>query len=524
MRMQIFDKLSSGISSKNTTKNFYLGSAEAEAETVENSEVYLLDVFEDYFNIFEGLKSVRFIVLGRKGTGKSAIGRVLYSFAANNQGGEANFFCDFVKHGDIQLEQVVQIAEKNSSQITYRFLYEWIILIKLINLLLQNQSLLDENESRLLEKFLNKNSGFTSIDQQKAKEYIEKNSSNVDVTYLKRFFKIAFQKELSTSKEKAPFYELLPDLQKVVVELLKKDKNSANRSDYLLIFDDLDIDFDLNSKEKLLATIDLLRTTKDYNTEVFGNVQAKIILLMRDDIASELVKHAAKQSIPMPDISKLFKSYALEPLVWYEHDKYKYDENDLAIKKFINKRIVYSAKRLNMACNEEDPWSWLIAEDSFSSKQSSFKEILDFTFFRPRDLLLFFRTLPTYSFQIPLQYKNIESLKKKYLKDFMEEIESELSTTYPGDIQKIRQALAQCAGGSFDYSFFEAKMIDTGFRGDIAKLAEVLFNYSYIGHLIDGKEVHFKHRERENNQEAFNISEPLILHKAIEEYFKYYKS
>jgi len=516
--MRIFNKFKSNEHGNNTTKNLSLGAAEAEAEISDNSEINLVDVFEDYFDTLEGLQSVRFIVLGRKGTGKSALGKVLYSLAANNKGTEENFFCDFVRHNDIRLEQVVQITQDNASTAYSSFLYEWIILIKLIKLLIQNQSLLNEKESEMLKKFLNKNSGFTSIDQQKAKEFLEKNSSNVDITYLKRFFKMTFKKDLTISKEKAPFHELLPDLKDTIVELLKKDKNSINENEYLLIFDDLDIDFDLNSKDKLLALIALLRVTKDYNTEVFGNLNAKIVLLLRDDIATELIQKASEMSIPMADISKLFKSYALEPLRWYEHDKYRTDENNLAIKKFINKRIIYAAKKLNMSCNEEDPWAWLISGSKYS-KQSSFKDILDLTFFRPRDLLLFFRTLPATNYNIPLEKDDLNALTIKYLKDFMEEIESELSTIYPGDISKIRTALNECAGGSFEYSFFEKKVINTGFNGNIIKLAEVLFNYSYIGHLINNKEVHFKHREKDGLEEKFNINEPLILHNSLETFF-----
>jgi len=517
--VKIFKQLKPKNYSRNSTKGLFLGAAEAEAEVSDNSEVKLSDVFEDYFDIFTALDTVRFIVLGRKGTGKSALGKALYSSSLDNP----NFFCDFVKHNDIRLEQVVQISKTSETPIYSSFLYEWIILVKLIKLLLENQSLLLEKERKLLIKFLNKNSGFTSIDEQKAKEFFEKNSSEVEITYLKRFFTSAFKKELSISKEKAHFYELLPDLKNVIIELLKKDKLNGNENEYLLIFDDLDIDFDLKSKDKLLALISLLRITRDYNTEVFGNetnpLNAKIILLLRDDIAQELIKRASQISISMADISKLFKSYALEPLKWYEHNKYRNNEDDLAIKRFINKRILYASNKSGKGCDVNNPWSWLVKDNNSFDKQSSFKDILDITFFRPRDLLLYFRTLSNNDYKIPLEKNDLKVLKGKYLSDLIEEMESELSTIYPGDVAKIKTAFQECAGGSFDYSYFKDKLENTGFSEDIEKVAEVLFNYSYIGHLINNKEVHFKHREKSQYIEKFDKHEPLILHNAINDFF-----
>lgn len=52
----------------------FLGSpeAEAEAEALPNSQIPLSSVYDDYSNLVAELQYEKFIILGRKGSGKSA--------------------------------------------------------------------------------------------------------------------------------------------------------------------------------------------------------------------------------------------------------------------------------------------------------------------------------------------------------------------------------------------------------------------------------------------------------------------
>ena len=53
-----------------TTLNFFIGSPEAESEAT-STPITLNQFFEDYLDIFSQLNNEKFIVLGRKGSGKS---------------------------------------------------------------------------------------------------------------------------------------------------------------------------------------------------------------------------------------------------------------------------------------------------------------------------------------------------------------------------------------------------------------------------------------------------------------------
>ena len=56
-----------------TTKGLFLGAPEAEAESLNQSAMLLHEVFVQDSNVFEDLAHEKFIITGRKGSGKSAI-------------------------------------------------------------------------------------------------------------------------------------------------------------------------------------------------------------------------------------------------------------------------------------------------------------------------------------------------------------------------------------------------------------------------------------------------------------------
>ena len=62
--------------SKNSTKGFYIGTPEAEGENFRIGQ-NLKDFYEDYNDITDNIKNGKFIISGRKGTGKSAYVRYI---------------------------------------------------------------------------------------------------------------------------------------------------------------------------------------------------------------------------------------------------------------------------------------------------------------------------------------------------------------------------------------------------------------------------------------------------------------
>ncbi|EGQ5259713.1 hypothetical protein I4A72_005258, partial [Enterobacter hormaechei] len=84
----------------------YIGAPEAEAESLPTSKVNLRDVYEDLHNLYEELSDEKFILIGRKGCGKSAFAEYTYLSAIEQH----NLFCSFVSQDNLSLERLVQLG------------------------------------------------------------------------------------------------------------------------------------------------------------------------------------------------------------------------------------------------------------------------------------------------------------------------------------------------------------------------------------------------------------------------------
>ena len=244
-----------------------------------------------------------------------------------------------------------------------------------------------------------------------------------------------FGNEYDIKGESVPFYKLIPHLEDTIKTMLKSKENKDKNNKFLIIFDDLDIGFNSNDKSSIDTLIQLIRITKDYNINLFGKnkIDTKIILLIRDDIAKILINNAT-------DTAKLFSSYEVT-LNWYEHETYKISENLLKLKQFINKRIAFNFKKNKLKFDEDMAWKSLIYEDP-QKDFTCFKYIIERTFYRPRDLILFFKPLSELKFNIPLQRSDINTLLNRFVKEVVSEIKNELIIHYSlSDINIIFNSL-----------------------------------------------------------------------------------
>jgi hypothetical protein len=496
---------------KGTTKNFFIGTPEAEGETTHNSKIKLGEIFGDYLNVFPELDSEKFIITGRKGAGKSAIAEFIYYSASN----DPNAFCEFIKTRDLDSSKIVQIGKEQGLPVEEKLLFEWIILTKLIKLFTEDQSVQSIKEFKDLNVFLKRNSGLVDIKSYEIAEIIRTKSLEVNIEYFKRVFTSLFKKDIGIKEHKAPFYKILQPLQEVVIRLLKESVTHEN--EYHLIFDDLDIGFRESDKQSIESVTNVIRVAKDYNIDFFGKngLNAKVIILLRDDLKRIIVKHNA-------DTAKLFSSYEI-PLIWYDHENYKTNENFVGLKKLINKRIAVNFEKENEEYSQADPWSTLFKED-YQYNGSSFKYLIDFTFFRPRDLILLFKPLPKNAFKIPLIFNNSKSLINAYVEELIFEIKNELTASFSDqDISKIFLSLKNLKTRqplNKNQIFDEFKRIGLEYDPELALIH--LFDYSILGNFDNTEyglpKIYFKHRERREEPCIINFDLQFIYHKAMEIY------
>jgi hypothetical protein len=506
--MKLFEKFSTKEISKlrNDTSNFFIGSPEAEAESTLNSKVQLDDVFEDFLNVITKLQNEKFIISGRKGSGKSAIAERIYSYSRDN----AEYFCDFIKKGDIDIEKITQLTSESDNLISQELIIEWIILTKLINQLISNEGISNKKEIQDLKIFLKKNSGFIDIKSNQIEEVIQNKGWEVKVDYFKRYLSAKFGNRYDIKSGKAPFYKLLPHLKATVKELFLNTLNRDNH--YILIFDDLDIGFNSKNQNNIKTLLNLLRIIKDYNISFFGKegISAKIIILLRDDISRFLLNEDA-------DTAKLFSSYEIL-LNWYQHSSVYKNEDELNIKQFINKRIKYNFEINEQEFIKDKPWESLIANDE-GYTHSSFKYVIDHTLIRPRDLILFFKPLSELKLSIPINKNDVNVLLGKYSVEFVKELRNELSAHYSSkEINSIFDTFNNCISEAVTFVYFENELKKHGFSENASELLELLFDLSIIGNVSIQNKTYFKHWEQDDEIFTFNKSHNIILHFTLRNY------
>jgi len=491
-----------------TTRNFFIGSPEAEAESTENSQINLFDVFEDFLDIFPKLEYEKFIITGRKGTGKSAIAESIFMKKSSE------LFCDFVKIKDFDSQKIMH-ANSNTGEINqvHKLLFEWTLLIKLVNLLLSNQAILRAKEIHLLRKFIEKNSGKVGLSSFEVTEMTNSASIEIEIEQLKRFIGNKFKKDIAIKSTKAPFYKVLPALRETVISLLKEDKRNGNS--YVIFFDDLDIGFNKNEPAKVENIIGLLRLAKDYNIDIFGKqgLDVKLIILLRDDIKSAIVNYSA-------DTAKIFSSYEI-PLQWYNQSMYLNDEDSLPLKCLIDKRIKLNLDRNKIPATGKSPWDTLI--DFQPNNGSSFKYVLDFTYLKPRDIILFFKPISDIGYKIPLQFDEVKRLIKSMTNEIVMELKNEISAVFtPSQIKGIFYLLSKLVERTrFDLDeaqeLFENNKIEDII--DIKDVIIILYDYSIIGNIDGFDRVHFKYRSNPDDPSKVNLTQQFILHKSLINYF-----
>ncbi|MEO1593952.1 MAG: hypothetical protein AAFS02_01755 [Pseudomonadota bacterium] len=490
----------------------FLGAPEAEAEANPNSQMPLGEIYEDFHDLGRHLSSEKFIVIARKGSGKSAFGE----FVVGESQVQPNLFAGFVRGSDCHLERLVQLGKNTDSHMAPETLFTWLVLTNILKLITQNQLLQGQKHYNLLMEFLRKNSGYIEINEYQLNELVSKQGWEVNIEQFRRFARGKFGRDLQIRSGRAPFYKLIPHLEDTIVDILSGADERDNRNNYVLFFDDLDVGFDAESETSRESLISLIRSCRRINNEVFGKrgLSAKAIIFLRDDIESHLTGMYA-------DSAKVFASYGVK-VSWFQDAYLGAEENDLYIKRFINRRISYAFRKAMLDCNDDDPWVSLV--DYRENDKSTFKFVLNNTLFRPRDLLLFFKPLENGAFSLPLDRSQIQSLTNQYVEELSKEIKNEMSSFYSASqVEMIFNAVGQMSRerySSFDRAIESIERHCSGL--DPEKTLRYLFDRSIIGNVDSRGWFTFKCRQPVNspNPTRLDPDQQVVVQYGISNYLQ----
>ncbi len=472
-------------------KDFEFGFADATKEYSRNPEIFY-KAFCDSRNVVDKLiNSYQYILIGPKGVGKSAYSAKiqLISQKDNSIVTYPIDLCDFefTTFAKTSIDENVSGTQKFKT--SWDFIFLWTI-YKILYNNLEMKEVADVNDTiHLLDKL-----GFSIEDGYK--NDVTK-LSKIKVGTNIKVFDLSYEKEFSTKPN-----SYIERISLVSELMLKRLRNIyLNDRKIIVLIDGLD-DVLRYKKNKADIIASMIRSSDYINNYMLKNKQKiKIVLLIREDII---------RMINDPDMNKIIQDDSI-CLSW---DK-QLDE----LKNIVTKRLTLSGISECQATN------YLNTLFPPKIRQKNYWDyILDFTLYKPRDILQFFKYCQTeYPNKNKLSLSETQNVLKVYSnKYFIEEMKNELAGFIDDElIISIPSVFRRLGGRQFDVTELN-RLTNEQLPNKISveKTKEqllYLFEAGYVGQLVsNGKNkresVIFKYR---NPTARIDYYQKFIIHRGL---------
>ncbi len=437
--------------------NIKIGYADGEKEAEEDNFSDLFYTDNNKYN--ELLSKYKFIVSGRKGTGKTILAK--YYQKINNNG---SFIIDYSKLDKISLHQFIDLDSINLNN-DIRFLFhEYYIHKHFVETILKNKKNIKEyffaeknnvgcfkalvNFKKYIKVYRNlynlykeyyPDGSFNDKEKKTIQKIIENSSVDAELS--------------STEKLTAKLGTTTFNGNENVLEIVKEKKNFAERSEqykkhileclkYIsvsIIIDDLDEIKTEDTEHLISLLINLVTKVNDINmTFLKVNSKSKCILLLRSDIINLFASRSA-------NIQKIISDSNIE-LDWFK--------NDEELENMIMYKISKSDTTHNMSKQPPKIIKKIIFEKSNNNLfNTSFDKIIRFSFGRPRDLITYIDcVIEQYPNAPQISFKMLKDSEQTYSQKIVNEIKNEMSIQLSSEeIEDIMNLLRNYGKAIFKY-------------------------------------------------------------------------
>lgn len=431
----------------------------------------------------------KFLVLGPKGSGKSALASKLHL----SSGSEWN---KFVSTDDLEQFEF-HLLEKTGGERGKTIggalsVWQLLLLIRILSLLLQDEHFKQNNLNvealggALQRHGLAPSSSLVSIVQQTSRR-------GAFFTFKTIYAELRGE---STSDTTAKIKDPAAVLESVK-QLIGECKPSP--SSFRLIIDGLDHPLK-DGRTNAAYLGDLINAARSLNLYFASlRLDAKVIVMIRDEVLA---------LIPDPNLAKRVNDNGIH-LKWYDNTR---SPLETPLLKVIEKRAHSAGYR--------DPihalWGTWFSQYIDSRGSTAF--ILDNTRFLPRDLISFFRELQRIGANPPFDRKDVLAALGNYSEWFLQELSDGLVGFVNEGIRSELPAILSELGRRFSFKDFGKKLDEHGLaqKQSAEEVAKDMFNTSWIGNAWQTAEgtdrFSFKHRKR---NAAFNRTRGIVVHSGL---------
>jgi hypothetical protein len=429
----------------------------------------LEDCFEEH-KAFGEIKSFeKFLIIGKKGSGKTAIFQKLIKEQAFDYFCEGYNLTDYPwYHHELQAKAGVPDSEK--------FIHSWkyLLLISLSKILINADNCIpfDDNSREsldVLEKFIKDTYGTTNP-----------NIANIFTPTKKIKFNSLIGGKLvgQEFQLQLPFEEVdMKDLPIVIQDVNRNLTNHIMRClhpehCYFICFDELDISLDINSNNYFNSIIGLIRAARDFNLEAKkNNKKANICVFLRDDIY-DILKFEDKRKITQNFVTRI---------------EWDTNRTNNTLRELMEKRF---NKLLSENEDELIEWNDVFDETvSINGRNSKYNYLKDMTCLRPRDIIdLCNNILISYKNNgcVSRKFTNLDivNAKENYSRNLLDEFDDEVHKhipeyeTYLDMIKKVGTSKFSFDSFNAAYEKLKSKLED---EKDAMTILEELYTFSIVG-------------------------------------------
>ncbi len=459
----------------------------------------LLNYFID-LNYWNGIveKNI-FYIIGRKGTGKSAI----YQWIKAREN-DTGILVSNLSFKQFPFEKLLSLDDDNySAPNQYQSIWRNIILSEFARLIVLDQSNSPTAEYHELKRYVNFYFGNDLIDvHKKVTEQTTKTQ-----TGLKKIVSILFedseQKKIENNYSNVTIANAR--LENIVLSYLVR--NCSNT--YLIQFDQLDDNYNqyTNKEAFFNCIISLFKVVYDLNQQLRQKqIPSKIIVYLRSDIFYQLHQRDAESA--RWDDFLFYLNWAIIS---------RSDWRDPLLLKLLNKRITSSISELS---SEANPFYYLFDNNivklkDFGKYKNVFRYMVDRSFHRPRDLIQFSKKIQE-QVKTQLTYKEVKSAERYYSLWLLSELENEIAYRFP-DIEILYEFLRLFGKSHFSFKDFrdKYKKYISKIGIDEEELIHLLYDTGMVLNLDVRSHPYEFYSIIRNERSRFNRDLQIVLHRGV---------
>ncbi|MEG4798910.1 hypothetical protein QUA69_28130 [Microcoleus sp. LAD1_D1] len=418
------------------------------------------DAVLDYFlstNAVEDIKSGKvFLVLGRKGTGKTAMVRYFSESSENKTSRSLSL------RGYPWAIHASRIDYGASDIEAYVSSWRYLIAVEMASLVLQQPKVSMTYKSEILNAFLQENYGGPSPDLNKILQPKKLSISKFSLLPAFAGFQLGGV-DLERKKGDHNFGLELNALSSAIMSVVHEVARDLQMPRLMLHFDELDQGLDRLSDERRHMLIGLILAAREVRREAH-NAEVKInpVVYLRSDLWDEMT---------FSDKNKISQTLTLN-LNWGSED----------LLKLIN-------ARLKAKLGDGSAWDTISEPDLMRGSQTKWNHVLNRTFNRPRDVIQFLNTALSAvknrsSGEKLITNKDIVKSRDAYSLYLKEELDDEIKPHWPEWTEAL-QAFSNISTLTFDKSTF---VVEYGRRKskdnavDADQALELMYRFSVIAY------------------------------------------